>query len=197
MIEDSTFRNSARIIRAAESMTLSDAFSMKQAAEQTLTSAQTRIAEAHAEARRKGEEEGLRSGREIALRSLSHVVATINARFASYENDLSQVAVIAVQRILGQIPDAELVNGAVRRALADLLDQTGIILLVAPEERARTEAALLQNSTAIPDGIREIRADASLAPGDMILETNHGRYNIGLQSQLQRLSDGLRPNGGP
>lgn len=190
-----TFRSASRVVKGADTQSLADALVMKEQAERLLRDAQARAAQVEAEARRRGEEEGLRQGRDLALKSLSLIMANLNARFMAYENDLSQVVVVAVQRILGQTPEAAVVNGAVRHALADLVDQTSIVLLVSPEERARTEAALAEGG-GLPPTIREIRSDPALSPGDMILETNHGRYNIGLRSQLQRLADGLRPSGG-
>lgn len=190
-----TFRSASRVVKGADTQSLADALMMKEQAERLLRDAQARAAQVEAEARRRGEEEGLRQGRDLALKSLSLIMANLNARFMAYENDLSQVVVVAVQRILGQTPEAAVVNGAVRHALADLVDQTSIVLLVSPEERARTEAALAEGG-GLPPTIREIRSDPALSPGDMILETNHGRYNIGLRSQLQRLADGLRPSGG-
>lgn len=190
-----TFRSASRVVKGADTQSLADALMMKEQAERLLREAQARAAQVEAEARRRGEEEGLRQGRDLALKSLSLIMSNLNARFMAYENDLSQVVVVAVQRIIGQTPEAEVVNGAVRKALADLVDQTSIVLLVSPEERARTEAALAEGG-GLPQTIREIRSDPALSPGDMILETNHGRYNIGLRSQLQRLADGLRPSGG-
>lgn len=190
-----TFRSASRVVKGADTQSLADALLMKEQAEHVLRDSQARAAQVEAEARRRGEEEGLRQGRDLALKSLSLIMANLNARFMAYENDLSQVVVAAVQRILGQTPEAAVVNGAVRHALGDLVDQTSIVLLVSPEERARTEAALADGG-GLPPTIREIRSDPALSPGDMILETNHGRYNIGLRSQLQRLADGLRLSGG-
>jgi type III secretion protein L len=198
MSEAAPYRPFSTIIKSADMAALSDAASMRAQAATALQVANERVAQSEAEAASRGHQAGLVAGRDMALKSLALVMADLRARAMEREADLSQVVVVAVSRIIGELPAQVQVRGVVHKALQELADQNAVVLLVSPEERGRIVALMAVDPAQNPDApqvIREIRADPALEPGDMIIETDHGRYNIGLRSQLQRLTDGLKQSG--
>jgi flagellar biosynthesis/type III secretory pathway protein FliH len=198
MTANQSYKPLSVIIKATDMAALADASSMRAQAEAMLGQASARIAQSEREAANRGFEAGLVAGRDMALKSLALVMSDLRNKAMEREADLSQVVVAAVSRIIGNLPPKTQVRGVVHKALHDLADQNAVTLLVSPEERGKI-AALMEDGQPqdadAPRVIREIRADPALEPGDMIIESDHGRYNIGLRSQIQRMADGLRLGG--
>jgi flagellar biosynthesis/type III secretory pathway protein FliH len=198
MTYDAPYMPLSTIIKAADMSALSDAASMRKQAEDMLRQANMLVTQSEIEAANRGHEAGLVAGRDMALKSLALVMSDLRNRAMEREADLSQVVVAAVSRIIGELPAEVQVRGVVHKALQDFADQNAVVILVCPEEKAKISTLIAGNNLQTAGGsnvIREIKADPALEPGDMIIETDHGRYNIGLRSQLRRLTDGLKSSG--
>ncbi len=198
MINDAPYVALSTVIKAADMSALSDAAAMRAQAEDILRQANIRVARSETEAASRGHEAGLVAGRDMALKSLALVMSDLRSRAMEREADLSQVVVAAVSRIIGELPANIQVGGVIRKALEDFADQNAVVILVCPEERGKIAALVAGESLQAPGGasvIRDVKADPALEPGDMIIETEHGRYNIGLRNQLRRLNDGLKSSG--
>jgi type III secretion system HrpE/YscL family protein len=187
------------VIPAAEFSVIQEADQYHAQAKLAWESTTARSNAAHQEAWNAAHVQGQENGRDMALRSLSMMITDIRAGYMAREGELGQVVLAAVEHILGEMPPEKLIQKVIRRALRDMADQTSVRLLVSPEAHGRVMAALASELAPSGDAtpvISEVRSDPVLEPGEMIIETNHGRYNVGLKSQMQRLADGLRQGTG-
>ena len=110
--------------------------------------------------------------------------------FASVEIEVVHLALAIARKILhreAQI-DPMLVGALVQIALGQLKDGSTVTLNVVPGESGRWQkhVAGLQSKLSI-----QVVEDASLEPGDCVLQTELGSANFGLDTQLKEVEQGF------
>jgi flagellar biosynthesis/type III secretory pathway protein FliH len=142
-----------------------------------------------ASARRDAYEEGLRQGREEGRAESAALLARAQAEQAAQRNSLVEnalsLAVELAASLLGEI--ARQPEQAARLALRakESARAEQIRVRVAPEALASTQHLLGEGCAVI--------ADASLSPGDCLIDTEWGQLNARLSLMLPRLAQQLRP----
>ncbi|MEM1303731.1 MAG: HrpE/YscL family type III secretion apparatus protein [Planctomycetota bacterium] len=143
--------------------------------------------------REEGYAEGLREGRlEMAERMVDSVSKSVDY-FSGLEEQMTEIVMKALRKILGEMDDKERVLQVVRSALGVARNQTNVTLRVPPSEAEVARSRLDEIMQPYP-GIRflEITAESRLKPGECILETELGVVDAGLETQLAAIENSLR-----
>lgn len=134
-----------------------------------------------------GKAEACRLVLEERDRTLAELIAPIAEQVAEAQaalhDDLATLALEAVRRIIGTLPDEVLLAGIARQAVTALpLDEIDRIA-VPPATHAAVAARL--------DGDRAqlVMADADLAPGECVIHTRSGKVIASVSLQLERLAE--------
>lgn len=147
------------------------------------------VREGEASASRRAESE-LRPVIERLARSVEEI-SSVRARLRrEAEQDLIRLALAIARRILGRelAVDPDAVHGLIVAALEKLRAQEICRVRVHPAHQAALTACLKR---IITDSTPEVISDASCEPGTVILETERGRLDASVESQLQEIERGL------
>ncbi|KHL25225.1 hypothetical protein PK98_00150 [Croceibacterium mercuriale] len=142
---------------------------------------------ARAEGFAAGRQEGLRLVLEERDRTLADLIVPVARQVeqaqAALHDDIATLALEAIRRMIGALPDGDLLAGLARQAVAALpLDEVDRIAVppashLAVGERLGAPWAQL------------IVADAQLAPGDCVIHTRSGKVVASVSLQLERLAE--------
>jgi type III secretion protein L len=166
-----------------------------------------RIAEAEAEARRIREEaerglgalraeaaeEGRREGMARAGALLARAAAERDRRLAAAEREVVAIALAVAGRILGrelaERPAA--VAELAARALVEARERREVVLRVGPADARAIRDAEGALGALLVRARLAVREDAALAPGAVVVETEAGRIDAGVEAQLEHLRRAL------
>lgn len=178
----------ARVLRGAELAAWADA-------EQLLAQARARADEiiggsqAAFEAER---QRGYEEGREAALldqaEKMIETVGRTVEYFAGVENEMVELVMSAVRKVVDGFDDREKVMVVVRNALAVVRNQKQMTLRLNPAEVDTVREQINDLLAAYPGvGYLDILADGRLARGACILESEIGMVEASLEGQIQAL----------
>ncbi|AMG37243.1 MULTISPECIES: HrpE/YscL family type III secretion apparatus protein [Achromobacter] len=178
----------ARVLRGAELAAWADA-------EQLLAQARARAdeiiggAQAAFEAER---QRGYEEGREAALldqaEKMIETVGRTVEYFAGVENEMVELVMSAVRKVVDGFDDREKVMVVVRNALAVVRNQKQMTLRLNPAEVDTVREQINDLLAAYPGvGYLDILADGRLARGACILESEIGMVEASLEGQIQAL----------
>lgn len=178
----------ARVLRGAELAAWADA-------EQLLAQARSRAdeiiggAQAAFEAER---QRGYEEGREAALldqaEKMIETVGRTVEYFAGVENEMVELVMSAVRKVVDGFDDREKVMVVVRNALAVVRNQKQMTLRLNPAEVDTVREQINDLLAAYPGvGYLDILADGRLARGACILESEIGMVEASLEGQIQAL----------
>lgn len=178
----------ARVLRGAELAAWADA-------EQLLAQARARAdeiiggAQAAFEAER---QRGYEEGREAALldqaEKMIETVGRTVEHFAGVENEMVELVMSAVRKVVDGFDDREKVMVVVRNALAVVRNQKQMTLRLNPAEVDTVREQINDLLAAYPGvGYLDILADGRLARGACILESEIGMVEASLEGQIQAL----------
>ena len=178
----------ARVLRGAELAAWADA-------EQLVAQARARAdeiiggAQAAFEAER---QRGYEEGREAALldqaEKMIETVGRTVEYFAGVENEMVELVMSAVRKVVDGFDDREKVMVVVRNALAVVRNQKQMTLRLNPAEVDTVREQINDLLAAYPGvGYLDILADGRLARGACILESEIGMVEASLEGQIQAL----------
>lgn len=168
-----------------------------------------RLREETDRARRSGYQEGLDAGRKEAhaemdglMRQLAHsieAVAGLKPRLRQEaERDVVQISLAIARRVLRREiqVDREAVLGLVKAAFENASAREVTLVRVHPAHSAKVAEYL--RGIGAPQAI-EVKPDAALEMGGVVVETGRGTVDASLETQLEEISNGLvdlLPGGG-
>lgn len=178
----------ARVLRGAELAAWADA-------EQLLAQARARAdeiiggAQAAFEAeRRRGYEEGREAALLDQAEKMIETVGRTVEYFAGVENEMVELVMSAVRKVVDGFDDREKVMVVVRNALAVVRNQKQMTLRLNPAEVDTVRDQINDLLAAYPGvGYLDILADGRLARGACILESEIGMVEASLEGQIQAL----------
>lgn len=178
----------ARVLRAAEHMAWAEAG-------QLLAQARARADDIVAGAQAAFEAErqrGYDEGRESALldqaEKMIETVGRTVEYFAGVENEMVELVMSAVRKVVDGFDDREKVMVVVRNALAVVRNQKQMTLRLNPAEVDTVREQINDLLAAYPGvGYLDILADGRLARGACILESEIGMVEASLEGQIQAL----------
>jgi flagellar biosynthesis/type III secretory pathway protein FliH len=137
-------------------------------------------------------EEGRREGEARAAALLVRAAAERDRLLADVPGEVARLALAVARRILGDAltqPD-----GLLSLAEAALVAARGareVVVRANPADAGRLRASDGRLGAALDRAHVEVRDDAAVAPGAVVIETEHGHLDAGLEAQLDALARAL------
>jgi type III secretion protein L len=184
-----------RIIRAAEARAWQDGEAFLASARQAADMIRAQAVAAFEAERRRGFEEGRRAGATEAARLLAETTLKIDRALAGAAGEIADLAIDALERLLGDFDQRDLLVRAVRHAIAQLRHAKRLRLRVAPavvdDVKARLGADLDPESL----GLVAVEGDAALEGYAAVLVSDAGFVEVGIAAQIEalRLALGVKP----
>ena len=166
------------------------------------------------EAREAGREEGFKEGHKDGMKKAAEdcedILAAANEKANSLmsaalearkvylqmaEDDITSIAMSAVEQILPQhfIDAPQIVLPLVRKALMKVRDQAEVTVHVAPDAYEFVLMAQAEFQHMLEgQAVLLIQSDASLQPGDCVLETPNGNVDARLATQIELVKKAIR-----
>jgi flagellar assembly protein FliH len=158
---------------------------------------QKQLLAARQEGQREGElraravfEESLRVQRESLQKALADFEAQRNDYFRRVEGEVVQLSLAIARKVLhreAQV-DKQLLAGMVRALVGQLPASTGVVLRVAPSQQQEWIAFFAASEL---DPTPQIVSDPALAGDQCFLSTQLGSTEIGIETQLKEIENGL------
>ncbi|WP_019002235.1 HrpE/YscL family type III secretion apparatus protein [Succinimonas amylolytica] len=141
-----------------------------------------------------GFEKGQQEGKSEYTEKIMDLIISQVDSLAELENDMAQVVIDSVTKIIGELPDSEQIVRVVRKAINTVRGMKRVTVRVAPEDESavRADLGMLLVSPDGRTGYIDLVADASMKHGDCILETPMGIINAGLEFQLSILKKSIQ-----
>ena len=162
---------------------------LRREAEQVLEEAQKQAEAIREEARKQGRKEGL----EECMEALTKARAEYGRLRSRAEQDMVTLAFQIARRIIGHAIEVqpEVVRDIVGEALVTARGRRQIEVRVHPEDCERVEKQRHEYAREL-DGVPVyFESDAGLERGDCVIETESGRIDARLETQLEVLRDAL------
>ena len=166
------------------------------------------------EAREAGREEGFKEGHKDGMKQAAEdcedILAAANEKANSLmsaalearkvylqmaEDDITSIAMSAVEQILPQhfIDAPQIILPLVRKALMKVRDQAEVTVHVAPDAYEFVLMAQAEFQHMLEgQAVLLIQSDASLQPGDCVLETPNGNVDARLATQIELVKKAIR-----
>ena len=166
------------------------------------------------EAREVGKEEGFKEGHKDGMKKAAEdcedILAAANEKANSLmsaalearkvylqmaEDDITSIAMSAVEQILPQhfIDAPQIILPLVRKALMKVRDQAEVTVHVAPDAYEFVLMAQAEFQHMLEgQAVLLIQSDASLQPGDCVLETPNGNVDARLATQIELVKKAIR-----
>ncbi|PTY00938.1 HrpE/YscL family type III secretion apparatus protein [Verrucomicrobia bacterium LW23] len=171
-----------------------------------LLTAETLLAEAHAESeklradakvvyeteKKRGYEAGLDEGREqIATQLMENAMSSVNS-MAAMEERIVDVVIRSLRKILGEMDDREVVTKVVQRALEMVRNQKQVLLRVSPGDFDAIQSRLDDFMRQFPAiDVIDVKQDSRLKAGGCILETDMGMVEASVDVQIEAIKTAL------
>jgi type III secretion protein L len=138
-------------------------------------------------------EQGLADGLEEALECVARARKEYDEVLASAQDDMLEMAFRLARRIVGRA--IEIDPGLTRQMVSEVLrharGKREIVISVAPADLAELESGARQFSEQVDGVAVHFEADASLERGSCVIQTESGRIDGRIQSQLETLQRAL------
>ncbi len=195
-----------RVLRAAEVPVLSEAVSLCERLGHLHRGEHERIDEAERDAARQGFERGLAEGRCAARDELAAALlatsASVEGERSRWRREVAELALQVVRKMLGAMPEDELLAALADTAARDAIPDQPAVLLVHPDlcddVRRHLEAREGGDASSASVAPRlEVRGDPACARATCRLETVHGSVDASLDEQLARLAQAWATSSSP
>lgn len=147
----------------------------------------------YVEEQKRGYDEGIEEGkREVALQMLKTVERTVNFLQGS-EVKITEIVMMALERILGELPPQEVIIKIIRNALDSVRNEKQITLNVSTKEVEMVKNHIRDISSDYPaiDYI-DVVPDSRLKEGDCIIKSEIGVIEASLSKQLANLDQAFK-----
>ncbi len=139
-------------------------------------------AAARDEAYRHGLTQGFQQVQSYFLAKLDELSATVEAHEQERRANIADAAMAAVQMMIGDLGDADIVPGLAERALDRMAEDSRYVVEVASEQ-----VAMVQERLAARDAV-SVEANPMLGPLDCVVRTSTGRVIASLDTQMETLA---------
>lgn len=178
----------ARVLRAAEYLAWADAGQLMAQARARADEIIGGFQAAFEAERRRGYDEGHEAALLDQAEKMIETVGRTVEYFAGVENEMVELVMSAVRKVVDGFDDREKVMAVVRNALAVVRNQKQMTLRLNPAEVDTVRERINDLLAAYPGvGYLDILADGRLARGACILESEIGMVEASLEGQIQAL----------
>ena len=178
----------SRIIKADDFSTAHDARAILDEARAEAARIVTEAKEVHERERKRGFEEGSEAAKLEMAERMIDAVGSIVDYLGTVEHDMVEVVGRALERILGEIGDKELIIRVVKNALATVRNEKNLTLRVAPDQVATVKARMNEILAQYPIIVDvQVMGDGRLGKTGCILESEIGVIDASLEGQITAL----------
>ena len=185
------YRPRGRVIPAEEIRAWQSGHSFMQAAAREAERLREDAVQAFEDAKKRGFEEGRKEGAEAASRLLAETTLRADRHLAGADQQIVDLALAVVRRVLGDFDVGQLTRNAVRHALARQRHSQHLTLHVAPDMIDELRAEL---DASFEAGIRHlitVEPDPRVERGQCRLASEVGFVDLGIEAQLEAIRRGL------
>ncbi|MDR3143712.1 MAG: type III secretion system stator protein SctL [Puniceicoccales bacterium] len=140
----------------------------------------------------RGREEGLKNAKREVAQKLLELTRKQEEDWAQLEQGMGKVAVRALERILGEMDEGEVIVKIVKNALKAVRGQKQAALKVAASDAGAVREQL-DDILRVNGEVKylDIIADSHLSPGSCFLETEYGVIDASLKTQLKAIQEAM------
>jgi type III secretion protein L len=191
----------AKVIKASDYLTLASAMNLSESLTKKADELYQAVRERENEKAQKANEEiyrlkeeartqGRQEGRdEYAEKIMDAVLASVDY-LENLEADLVKMVGETTRKIIGELPDDEVVVRIVKKALMSLRNDRRVTVRVPPKHEPAVREALMGADSRASNYL-DVRADGRLEIGQCILESELGVVEASLETQLRNLDKAL------
>jgi type III secretion protein L len=178
----------SRIIKADEFSTAHDARAILDEARAEAARIVDEAKEVYERERKRGFDEGSETAKLEMAERMIDAVGSIVDYLGTVEHDMVEVVGRALERILGEIGDKELIIRVVKNALATVRNEKNLTLRVAPDQVATVKARMNEILAQYPIIVDvQVMGDGRLGKTGCILESEIGVIDASLEGQITAL----------
>lgn len=178
----------SRIIKADDFSTAHDARAILDEARTEAARIVAEAKEVYERERKRGFDEGSETAKLEMAERMIDAVGSIVDYLGTVEHDMVEVVGRALERILGEIGDKELIVRVVRNALAAVRNEKQLTLRVAPDQVATVKARMNEILAQYPIIVDvQVMGDGRLGSTGCILESEIGVIDASLEGQITAL----------
>ncbi|OIO58864.1 MAG: HrpE/YscL family type III secretion apparatus protein [Verrucomicrobia bacterium CG_4_10_14_3_um_filter_43_23] len=149
--------------------------------------------QAYADEKKRGFNEGMAEGNKKISELMIESVSKSLKNFENFENDIIQVVMQALKKIVGELNADELIIGIVKNALAMVRDQKKVTLIVSPSQEKVVREKLDEIMKGYPTiSFIQLDRDPRLKEGGCLLVTEMGMVDATLEIQLEAIQKSLK-----
>jgi type III secretion protein L len=182
-----------------------EAYAVFGEAEAILAAARAKAAEivaaaesAHQAEKQRGYSEGIESAQAEMAQSMAAAALRTERHYRTLEGETVDLVMAVVRKVLHALEPRDLVVAQVSRALEAFKGCPRVTLKVHPQAVEDLHARLAEITANRPDiDLVDIKANADLAPGRLIIESAMGILEASLETQLEAIEKGFRQVLGP
>ena len=181
-----------RVVKAEEYLESLEAGNVLEAAHNQAARIIKQAKQAYLDEKRRGYQDGLLEGQMNIAEQMMDTVGQAVDYFASIEKKVTDTVLVALQKIIGEIDEQELIHKVVHNALGVVRNQQQVTLRVSPEQLETVRGTLDKIMGDYP-GISyiDVVGDARLEQGGCILESEMGIVDASLDVQLAAIRKAL------
>ncbi|MFT0891987.1 type III secretion system stator protein SctL [Pseudochelatococcus sp. G4_1912] len=143
--------------------------------------------------RQRGYEEGLAQGQMQSVELMLHQSADLDRRIEALEQDLTNILMVSMRKLVDGFDDATKAEAIVRGALKQMRREKKAEIRVSPEQLAYFRKAVTRILLDFPGfDLLEVVEDASLSAPHVVVETSVGRIEGDLGSRLTEFDNIIR-----
>lgn len=189
----------ARVIKAAEADAWRDGYAFLEKAEVAARKLRDDSKRLYAAEYSRGYDEGLAAGHEEALRLVAETTGKVDAYLGSLQDEVVDLALDIVRRMLGDFDVSHLVAKAAAQAVSDIRRARYVRVRVHPDaaDAVRTEIdAVTSGMDPAPGFDITVEADDKVAPGTCTVTTEATVIDASIAAQLSAFRAALLPEPG-
>lgn len=187
-------RPPGRILKAAEAKAWADGYAFVQTAKTVLDDQRNASRKAYGDGYAQGYEDGRSEGAAEATRIVNEVTMKVDRYLATLDNEITDLALDIVSRVLGSLDTGSIVAQAARQAIAGLRRSKYIRIAVHPAVESTVRAELQDMAANEPLPI-EIRSDPDLPHDACVVSSDIVVIDASIQVQLEAIRASLQKPG--
>ena len=191
VIKHGAWRVSGQVLKSDEYEKLREARELLDTAQEEADAVLERASAAYEAEKRRGYQDGQLEAKAVLAKMQAEQVGRARSWVDGMERQLGALVARAVERIIGEMDDAELLAKVVRRALEDFQGLPDLRLRVAPEQVEPLQRALEERVRRNAAAPLRIEPDPALGPEECVLESALGVVDLSLPRQLDVLRQAL------
>ena len=180
------------VLKAADYQDYLAAQALIEAAKAEAEAIRARAQAAYAEERARGYADGRAEAEDQVADRFMEASEQILEYLAGLEMEMAEIVHQAVEKVLGELDETDLVQRVVRHALRQARDQKRVLIRVAIGQGEAIQAQLDELLRGFAEiGALDVTEDPRVRPGGCLLETPMGVVDARLETQLENLRQRL------